>query len=421
MFHVLKDKLERFGKILLDKEKISRKDVPVYLKWIESYLGFINRNHYNEATSIAFELFMLKLIEKNQSSHQRNQAFHAVELYQKHLESFKTPKKIISKIKDRPLDWNNALTRFADEIAVRKFAPSTLKSYRGWILKFKDFTAPKDLCEVSDSEVKKYLTWLAVKKNVSASTQNLAFNALLFFFTNVLERPYENLKDTPRAKRTKHVPTVMTKEEIFRIIKYLSEPYDLLVKIIYGCGLRLNESLGLRVQDIDLGNEMLIVKQGKGKKDRKIPLPLSIISELENQIEKVETLFEYDTKVKFQGAFIPAEIESKSKNAGKKWIWQFIFPASSLTLVKTEGVLKRYHLHDTALQKAFRKAAEKAKIPKRVTIHTLRHSYATHLLQLGFDIRTVQELLGHGDIRTTMIYTHALSNLNKKIQSPLDL
>ena len=317
--------------------------------------------------------------------------------------------------------WKSAFAGLRDEIMVRQYSPKTLKNYSMWLGRFQAFTKSKPLESISDEDYKAFLTFLAVEKNVAASTQNQAFSALLFFFRHVMKREPGEIKGTVRAKQKPYMPVVLSRREIDLVLMHLSLPYNLIVKLLYGCGLRLFECLNLRIGDFDIEGCMLTVHDGKGKKDRSVPLPETVILEIRKQFDVVADLCEKDLNAGYAGAFLKGRLDKKYENAAKELVWQWIFPAFSLTTVRVTGEKKRYHIHERHVQRAIKDAVRKAKLFKRATAHTFRHSFATHLLQANYDIRTIQNLLGHSDVRTTMIYTHVIkSRPAKEVRSPLD-
>jgi integron integrase len=308
-----------------------------------------------------------------------------------------------------------------DEIRVRHYSSKTLKTYKGWVQKFQIFTRSKNAELLSSDDVKEYLTFLAVKRKVSSTTQNQAFNSLLFLYRHVLGREFGKLDGVVRAKRKPYIPVVLSREEIDSILRFLEPPYDLVVKLLYGCGLRLFECLGLRVQCMNFDAGILTVHDGKGKKDRTVPLPEKIIPELKIHLKSVIELHQRDLDSGYAGTFLFDLLEKKYKNAAKELVWQWFFPGKTLTFVHEAKEYRRYHLHDSHVQKAIKRAVREAKIGKRASAHTFRHSFASHLLQANYDIRTIQELLGHSDLKTTMIYTHTIkSRTLKEAKSPLD-
>ncbi|HSR36112.1 MAG TPA: integron integrase, partial [Desulfurivibrionaceae bacterium] len=317
-------------------------------------------------------------------------------------------------------EWDEVIGRLADEIKVRHYSRKTLKTYAHWSRQFQRFLRNKPPAELSTEDVKAYLTHLAVKCQVAASTQNQAFNSLLFLFRHALKREFGELRDVPRAKKSLYVPVVLSREEIDAILAHLYHPYQLIVKILFGCGLRLFECLQLRVRDFNFDAGVLTV-HGKGKKDRTVPLPESIHDELQRQMQRVRRLHEKDLAEGYDGVFLDDAVERKYPKAPQELVHQWYFPLRSLTLVEETGQRRRYHVHESELQKALYAAVRKAQIPKRVTAHTFRHSFATHLLQAGYDIRTIQTKLGHSSLKTTMIYTHCVPvRTMKEARSPLD-
>lgn len=321
----------------------------------------------------------------------------------------------------RGCSWLKEYSCLADEIRVRHYSSKTLRIYRNYVGKFQTFTKSIDPSLLTADHVKSFLTFLAVEKNVSASTQNLAFNSLLFFFRHILGKEFGKIDGVVRAKRRPYIPVVLSREEIDSILQRLAPPYDLIVKMLYGCGLRLFECMGLRVQCMNFDAGVLTIHDGKGKKDRTVPIPQAIVPQLKSHVTALKELHEKDLARNYAGVFLVNALEKKYKNAGKTFIWQWLFPAMQLTREEGTGEMRRYHLHESHVQKAIRKAVDEAGITKRATAHTFRHSYASHLLQKNFDIRTIQELLGHGDVRTTMIYTHTVKSMTiKEARSPLD-
>ncbi|MFC1885004.1 integron integrase [Thermodesulfobacteriota bacterium] len=317
--------------------------------------------------------------------------------------------------------WVKEYSMLENEIRVRHYSPRTLRTYKGWVRKFQTFTHSKPPELLSPDDVKGYLTFLAVKRKVSSTTQNQAFNSLLFFYRHILKREFGKIDGVVRAKRKPYIPVVLSREEIESILNHLVPPYDLVVKLLYGCGLRLFECLNLRVHCMNFEAEILTVHDGKGQKDRTVPLPEILIPELRDHMESLKELHEKDLKKKYAGVFLVNALEKKYKSAARDFIWQWFFPAKQLTREKKSGKYRRYHLHQSHVQRAIKEAVGKAKIYKRATAHTFRHSFASHLLQANYDIRTIQQLLGHGDIRTTMIYTHTVkSRTIKEARSPLD-
>ncbi|MFO7818088.1 MAG: integron integrase, partial [Desulfovibrionales bacterium] len=240
-------------------------------------------------------------------------------------------------------------------------------------------------------------------------------------YKHILKNEFGELEGVVRAKRKPYIPVVLSREEIDKVIDCLKYPYDLVVKVLYGCGLRISEGLKLRVQDFNFDTGILNIHDGKGKKDRSVPLPQTLIPDLKAHLKRVIALHEKDLEFGYSGVFLINQLEKKYKNAAKELVWQWFFPAKTLTYVTETNEYKRYHLHETHVQKAIKRAVKKASIPKRASAHTFRHSFASHLLQANYDIRTIQELLGHSDVRTTMIYTHTIKSQTKKeAKSPLD-
>jgi integron integrase len=416
-----------------------------YIKWLRYYLDFCQKYNSPHAQKESLPHFLHKLQEKKQTPDQQQQASHAVALYYElirfkdshnDLPSLKkdglsrkappepSPQTVSSSDEAKPstgVSWITAYTHLTGEIQLRHYSPKTLKAYRQWLRHFQTFTRKKDPEALSPADVKAFLTFLAVTRKVSASTQNQAFNALLFFYRHVLNKEFGKLEGVVRAKRKPYIPAVLSREEIEAILQHLTPPHDLLVKLLYGCGLRLSEGLRLRVQCFNFDAGVLTIHGGKGGKDRTVPLPETILPELRTQLESLRDLHQHDLDRSYAGVFLMNALEKKYKNAAKEFSWQWFFPARQLTYMQKTEEYRRYHLHETHVQKAIKEAVGKARIGKRASAHTFRHSFASHLLQANYDIRTIQELLGHSDVKTTMIYTHTVKSVTiKEAKSPLD-
>lgn len=297
---------------------------------------------------------------------------------------------------------------------------STEKSYIYYIRSFIHFHGRKRPQGMGAPEICAFLSHLAIQKNVAASTQNVAFNALLFLYRDVLQIELPPLDGVARAKRPARLPVVWTKTEVQQILGAMSGTNHLIASLLYGSGLRLMESLRLRVKDLDFEYSQITVRDGKGQKDRRVPLPQTLISALREQLGVARELHQRDLSEGFGEVFLPHALARKYRSAPREWKWQWVFPARNRVLDPQSGAMRRHHLLEDTVQRAVKAAIRDAEIEKSGSCHTLRHSFATHLLQQGYDIRTVQELLGHSDVRTTMIYTHVLNRGGLAVQSPLD-
>ncbi len=305
-------------------------------------------------------------------------------------------------------------------IRMKHLAYQTEKTYVGWIVRFIKFHDSKHPAQMGASEITEYLSHLAVKRNVSASTQNQALNALVFLYKDVLKREPGEFTGLIRANRPKFLPVVFSEREIGLVLSNLCGLPKLIAALLYGTGMRLNECLRLRVKDLDFDRSQITVRQAKGSKDRVVPFPNSLREELQQLVAKVRALHDQDLKAGFGRVYLPFALERKYPNANKQVIWQYVFPSKNLSVDPRSGIMRRHHLDPSILQKHLKHAVSKAQLDKRATCHTFRHSFATHLLQRNYDIRTVQELLGHNDVKTTMIYTHVMERGSNGTRSPLD-
>lgn len=305
----------------------------------------------------------------------------------------------------------------------RHYSIKTERNYTYWMKRYIIFHHKRHPRDMDVPEIESFLTYLAVKENVSASTQNQAFNALLFLYRNVLDISLEDRNISAiRAARKKNIPVVLTREEVNGLLTLMSGTVQLMARMLYGSGLRVMECVRLRVHDIDFGMREITVRSGKGFKDRLTILPERLVHALQEQIERVRVMHLQDLKKGFGTVYLPYGLERKFRNARRELGWQFLFPANCIAVDPETGIKRRHHLHESNLQRSVKQATGRAGINKRVTPHTLRHSFATHLLMDGSDIRTVQELLGHKDVSTTMIYTHVLRQKGiRPVRSPLDI
>jgi len=287
-------------------------------------------------------------------------------------------------------------------------------------MRFLAFHGMKPVEKLGSNHIREYLDYLAQVRLVSASTQNQALNAIVFLFGQVLKVDPGEFDDFTRAKRPRRIPEVLTSTEVKKLLAQLKGVHLLMAGLMYGAGLRLMECLRLRVKDIDFHARQVIVRDGKGQKDRVTVLPEKYVPLLHKQLEYAKRLYENDREEGIPGVFIWPALERKYPNASREWIWQYVFPSPRLSVDPLTKKVRRHHMHATGVQRAVREAAKKAAITKHVSCHTLRHSFATHLLEQGYDIRTVQELLGHFDVSTTMIYTHVLKRPGVAVKSPAD-
>lgn len=305
-------------------------------------------------------------------------------------------------------------------IRLKHMSHKTERAYVAYIRDYILFHGKRHPKEMGVDEIRTYLTHLAVDKNVAASTQNVAFNAILFLYKQVLGIELPLIDGVLRAKRPARLPSVFTPEEAKAIIYELDGPVRIIVSLLYGSGLRLTEALRLRVKDIELGSRQLIVRDGKGAKDRTTILPIGIVEGLRLHLESVKRLHEQDVSHGFGSVLLPYALARKYPNADKEFAWAYAFPSAKLSPSREDGVVRRHHTAESTVQQAVKRAMSKLKIYKHANCHSFRHSFATHLLEDHYDIRTVQELLGHKDVRTTQIYTHVAKNKNF-VRSPFDL
>jgi len=313
------------------------------------------------------------------------------------------------------------LDRLRNEVRKKHYSGRTEDAYADWVGRYLRFHRFRDPLEMGKKEVEQFLSHLAVERDVAASTQNQALSALLFLYRDVLGIRLDWLDGVVRAKRPKLLPVVLTRDEVAAVLKNLSGGNLIAAMLMYGAGLRLLECLTLRVKDIDFGYHQVTVREGKGNKDRVSVLPGAVELRLKLHIEDIRVLFEKDLKEGGGYVRLPKALGRKYSNADRAWGWQWIFPAHRPYMDSETGLRHRHHLDETVLQRAVKEAAALADIKKHATCHTFRHSFATHLLEDGYDIRTIQELLGHRDVSTTMIYTHVLNRGGRCVRSPLDI
>lgn len=321
---------------------------------------------------------------------------------------------------ESPAEAPSLLNQLRDTIRTRHYSRRTEDAYTAWVRRFVLFHRRQHPRSLGAAEVREFLSSLAVREQVSAATQNQARAALVFLYRDVLRLPLDSLDGVVSAKRPKRLPSVLDREEVHRVLDEMQGVPQLVASLLYGSGLRLLEALQLRVKDLDGARHELVVRSGKGAKDRVTVLPDVLAEPLSQQLAQAKRVHDYDLSRGHGATLLPAAYTRKNPAAPREWKWQFIFPAVRAYHDRETGQQHRHHVHETVIQRAVHDAAVHASISKRVTCHTFRHSFATHLLESGYDIRTVQELLGHSDIRTTMIYTHVLNRGGRGVRSPMD-
>jgi integron integrase len=421
------------------------KNAERFVKWAEKFAVATKSKQLRERSAADIRKFLFELsIQRSIQPWQVHQAEEAlVFLYEGFLKldlglntvrplvpapgisnpNFKAPQQFrdraLSKAEEKA-GYGEFYRRFRSAMRVRHYSIRTERAYEQWIGRLLSFYKAKPADSIDADDIQRYLNYLAEERKVAASTQNQALNAIVFFFKEVLKREPGDFSDFVRAKRPQHIPEVLTRSEAESLLDAMSGVTQLMAGLLYGAGLRLMECIRLRVKDIDFEARRLTIRDGKGRKDRITMMPERFQHGLNQQLEQARALYEADLKKGVAGAYIWPGLDRKYPNAAKEWIWQYIFASNRLSVDPRSHTTRRHHVHASSLQKAVKNAAAKAGLSKRVTCQTLRHSFATHLLENGCDIRTVQELMGHSNVATTMIYTHVLNRPFISVKSPAD-
>ena len=409
-----KQQTQTFEAYLQKTARIPSKHIPYYLQWIELY----NKSNASDRTDRQQSLqdFQTQL-DRSCESWRVKQACTAIRHYwfwqdrRQHQKRFRPATSQLS---------TELIVEARRLLRLQHKAYRTEQTYLGWIRRFLDFVKQIDPSCIEQTHLRHYLSFLAVERRVSAATQQQAFNALLFLFRHILHVPIEGLAETIKARRPQRLPVVLSPSEVRRLIDQLSEPYHLMAGIIYAAGLRLHECLELRVRDLDFEEHTITVGSGKGGKDRVTLFPPCLHQEADRHLQVVRHRYESDRQEKRPGVPLPYALERKYPSAGYEWPWYWIFPSSRLSVDPRTDRTYRYHLYPTTLQKHVHGAARDLDMMKHATVHSLRHSFATHLIEAGYDILTVQELLGHSNVQTTMIYTHVARKNKTGVISPLE-
>lgn len=400
---------------LLNKCGIQEARLSFYIQWINKY-SWLCRKYDCEISLLEFQKNLLGKYE----DWQIEQACHAVKLFLYHKTHYKENDSLSNQQDTYTHDWDRIIREYRDMLRLRHRSIHTEKSYLRWLKDFRFFLHDTDPSKLAEVHVKDFLTYLSTEKGVSVSTQNQAFNALLFLFRFVLNLKIEGLESVVRSTKPVRLPVVLNKNEISSILKHLAPPYSIMASLIYGGGLRINECLSLRVKDIDFDTCSIRVNSGKGNKDRITLLPSSLVDVLREHLSDTKGLYESDRKNQNPGVKVPDSLLRKYAGIDCEWSWFWVFPSRNLCNDPYTKRKCRFHAHPSSLQRAFHNALKISRIPKKASVHTLRHSFATHLLESGYDIRTIQELLGHSSLQTTMIYTHIAGRNKLGVVSPAD-
>lgn len=433
-------------KSCVEENRVGLNHSGYYVKWAQTFYRFFPGKRLRDRTRDDIEAFLTDLSKRPGATEwQVKQAQHSLKiLYEVFLPNYgpvNLGKKTIEVQKSNEKDpmvrecafrdrvvpgeverlYPALISAMKTEIRSRHYSIRTESAYVDWTRRFiayHDFADPKQLD--ATKAVKKYLEYLAMERGVAANTQNQALNALVFLYNHALNKPFGELETFVRAKRPQRLPEVMTKEEVNALFANMAGVTLLMVGLMYGGGLRLMECVRLRVMDLDFGRRQIMVRDGKGQKDRVTMLPERFSTSLKEHLERVRTVFHEDRAKGVPGVYMWPALARKYPKASLEWKWQYVFPAKSLSVDPRSATVRRHHISENLVQKAVKDGAEKAGINRRVSCHTLRHSFATHLLEARYDIRTVQELLGHADVSTTMIYTHVLNRPGLSVTSPAD-
>jgi len=409
--------LSSFKDYLIQKVLVKEQYVPFYLKWVSDCYSFLNEPDsvvLNFEQTSRFQKYSAKIHDEWQV----RQASNALRLYSYYLTSLQNAS---IKSKECENEWNQLETRTQETLRLKQRSYSTEKAYIKWLRSFRGYVHEKKPLQLTNEDIQNFLGSLAVERKASTSTKNQALNALIFVYRHVLEKEIgEKEVNAVRAIYKTRLPVVLTLKEVYAIFDHLSGVQRIMAMLMYGSGLRLQECLGLRIKDVDLEQNIVVVRAGKGDKDRRTILPESLKDDIIAHISEIKGLYDQDRENDINGVYLPDALEKKYPNAGKEWGWFWLFPSKSLSVDQRTHTVRRHHMHPASLQKAFKTAVTKTGITKQVSVHTLRHSFATHLLENGYDIRTIQELLGHRNLQTTMIYTHVATKNTLGVRSPLD-
>ncbi|MFA7233273.1 MAG: integron integrase [Terrimicrobiaceae bacterium] len=426
-----------------------------YRAWVWGFLGFIKPRKFEQAEADDVRQFLGKLAGEGKKEWQLRQAEEGVRVFFQDVEPQKWtkdwPTDFLQNVKmdiddsargaadvgRRPTEgkgdfsgredtgvlaerYRPFIEEATEALRVGRYSYRTEQSYLEWVRRFLIFTQPKSRLEIRWWQAKEYLEYLTLKRRVASSTLNQAMSALQFLFRRVLRRGAGGLEEVKRPSQSQRLPAVLTREEVGQMLELLEGTGRMMAELMYGSGLRVMECVRLRIKDIDFGNGYIVVRSGKGDKDRRVPLPKKAIPALKMQIEMARERWMKDRKLGVEGVFLPEALSSKYVRAESEWGWYWLFPADGLSEDPWTKKIRRHHMGENGIQQLVKRVALRAGLTKPVTPHTLRHSFATHLLEGGADIRTVQELLGHSDVSTTMIYTHVLGHPEVAAVSPLD-
>lgn len=419
-----------FAQFLMDRRIVKPGTEKFFVHWVAKFHQ--NRQRWpNHPWHVQLKFFFEMLSQDSRFEEwQVRQAEQAVRLYftsyykKKHGRETVSP--LIRLSADKSFSINSALQTFQAALKVKHYAFRTVKTYLFWTKNFLQYTAEKkgrkDILAIPDIEqsVTNYLAYLAISREVSAKTQNLAFNSLLMFFRLVLHHELSEMRENVRAKETRRMPVVFSREEISLFLKQFSGKMALIMSIIYGGGLRLQECVRLRIKDVDFDQSLLHIHEGKGGKDRTTILPDSIVSQMKDHMRKVVGLHHKDLEEGFGSVWLPQALARKYPNSATEAAWQWLFPSQNRSVDPQSGMVRRHHIQPRTIQKAFKRGIKNVGIQKHASVHTLRHSFATHLLLAGVDIRQIQEYLGHSRVETTLIYTHVIKDMRNPVSSPLD-
>jgi integron integrase len=404
------DKRE-FHQFLSNEQAFSARVIPWMLRWVEGFLaGLASFEDWDRRCQEYYAD-----LDGRVRPWQYAQAAKSVQLYL----TFRS-RTTSAQPENVQLTWAGAEDLARREMRRQGKSLQTEKTYLSWIRRFFSYRTTPEPSECESQHVKDFLTWLAVERRVSTATQNQAFNALLFLYRYVVGTSITDLRAIPRARRSRKLPVVLTADQVSAILKNMKPPYRLMATIMYGSGIRLSECLEIRHKDIDVQNQVLTVRQGKGAKDRYSVIPSICLEPLSVQLARSRALFQKDRRAGRAGVALPAALEHKYPTAGTELDWFWLFPAPRESIDPRTGIVRRHHVYSSSLQKDFKRACRAAGVGSDAHLHSLRHSFATHLLEAGYDIRTVQELLGHRDVKTTMIYTHVARRGRLGVQSPAD-